>query len=42
MGAGGGVLLSHPVQQGDMWRLCRTQDIAVKDWVGAPLKTVFG
>jgi len=34
VGAGGGVLLSHPVQEGDMWRMCRTQDIAVKDWVG--------
>jgi isocitrate dehydrogenase len=29
----GTVLLSHPVEAGDIWRMCQTKDIAVKDWV---------
>ena len=31
--AAGGVLLSHPVEQGDIWRACRVKDAAVRDWV---------
>jgi isocitrate dehydrogenase len=29
----GAVLLSHEVEQGDIWRACQTKDIAVRDWV---------
>jgi len=29
----GDVLLSHDVEQGDIWRLCRTNDAAIRDWV---------
>ena len=29
----GTVLLSHPVEAGDIWRMCQTKDAAVKDWV---------
>jgi isocitrate dehydrogenase len=31
--AAGSVLLSHPVEQGDIWRACRVKDAAVRDWV---------
>ena len=31
--AEGGVLLSHPVEQDDIWRLCRVKDAPVRDWV---------
>jgi isocitrate dehydrogenase len=27
------VLLAHDVEQGDIWRLCRTTDAAIRDWV---------
>jgi isocitrate dehydrogenase len=27
------VLLTHDVEQGDVWRLCRTSDAAIRDWV---------
>ena len=27
------VLLSHEVEQGDVWRMCRTTDAAIRDWV---------
>ena len=30
---GGGVLLEHDVERGDIWRACQTKDIAVRDWV---------
>ena len=26
-------LLQHEVEKGDIWRSCRTTDIAIKDWV---------
>ncbi len=26
-------LLSHTVEQGDIWRMCRTTDAAIRDWV---------
>ncbi|MGV6810103.1 MAG: NADP-dependent isocitrate dehydrogenase [bacterium] len=29
----GQVLLSHDVEQGDIWRMCQTKDVAIKDWV---------
>ena len=29
----GNTLLSHEVEQGDIWRMCQTKDIAIKDWV---------
>ncbi len=29
----GSTLLSHPVEAGDIWRMCQTKDAAVKDWV---------
>jgi len=31
--ASGAVLLSHDVEQGDIWRACQTKDIAIRDWV---------
>ena len=27
------VLLEHKVSQGDIWRMCQTKDVAIKDWV---------
>ena len=29
----GNILLSHNVEQGDIWRMCQTKDAPVKDWV---------
>lgn len=29
----GKTLLSHEVEEGDIWRMCQTKDIAIKDWV---------
>jgi isocitrate dehydrogenase len=29
----GQVLTSHAVQAGDVWRMCQTKDVAVRDWV---------
>jgi isocitrate dehydrogenase len=29
----GNVLMQHPVKQGDIWRMCQTKDVAIKDWV---------
>ena len=31
--ADGKVLTQHDVQKGDIWRMCQTKDIAIKDWV---------
>ena len=31
--ADGKVLTQHEVQQGDIWRMCQTKDIAIRDWV---------
>ena len=31
--AGGATLLEHVVQKGDIWRMCQTKDLAVRDWV---------
>jgi len=29
----GAVLLEHGVEQGDIWRMCQTRDLPIKDWV---------
>ena len=29
----GNVLLEHEVENGDIWRMCQTRDIAIRDWV---------
>merc|ERR1719291_1559589 len=29
----GQVLLSHVVEEGDVWRMCQTKDIPIQDWV---------
>ncbi len=29
----GNELISHAVEAGDIWRMCQTKDVAVKDWV---------
>ena len=29
----GDALLEHSVEQGDIWRMCQTKDVAVRDWV---------
>ena len=31
--ASGNMLLEHAVEQGDIWRMCQTKDVAVRDWV---------
>jgi isocitrate dehydrogenase len=31
--AGGTVLTQHAVAAGDIWRMCQTKDVAVRDWV---------
>jgi isocitrate dehydrogenase len=31
--AEGKVLTQHEVVQGDIWRMCQTKDVAIKDWV---------
>jgi len=31
--ANGNVLLSHTVEQGDIWRMCQTKDLPIQDWV---------
>ena len=31
--AGDRSLLSHEVEEGDIWRMCRTNDAAIRDWV---------
>jgi len=29
----GNVLMQHAVQQGDIWRMCQTKDLPIRDWV---------
>lgn len=29
----GDVLLAHAVEQGDIWRMCQTKDLPIRDWV---------
>ena len=31
--AAGHVLLEHPVEPGDIWRMCQTKDLPIQDWV---------
>ncbi len=31
--AAGDVLMSHPVEAGDIWRACQTKDAPIRDWV---------
>ncbi len=31
--ANGKVLAQHEVQQGDIWRMCQTKDLPIRDWV---------
>lgn len=31
--ADGTVLMEHAVQPGDIWRMCQTKDVAIRDWV---------
>ena len=31
--ADGAVLMEHPVETGDIWRMCQTRDLPVQDWV---------
>jgi isocitrate dehydrogenase len=31
--ASGNILLQHKVQQGDIWRMCQTRDLPIRDWV---------
>ena len=30
----GNILLEQNVEKGDIWRMCQTKDIAIRDWVG--------
>ena len=30
---GGNVLLEHKVEKGDIWRMCQTRDLPIRDWV---------
>jgi isocitrate dehydrogenase len=31
--AAGDTLMSHKVEQGDIWRMCQTKDLPIQDWV---------
>ena len=31
--AGGATIFEHAVEQGDVWRMCRTKDLPIRDWV---------
>ncbi len=31
--ASGEKLFEHPVEKGDIWRMCRTRDLPIRDWV---------
>jgi isocitrate dehydrogenase len=34
----GTALLEHPVEPGDVWRMCQTKDIPIQDWVKLAVK----
>ncbi|NCJ05541.1 NADP-dependent isocitrate dehydrogenase [Synechococcales cyanobacterium C] len=36
--ATGKVLMAHPVEKGDIWRMCQTQDLPIQDWVKLAVK----
>ena len=29
----GNLIFEHPVEAGDVWRMCQTKDVAIRDWV---------
>ena len=29
----GDILMQHPVRKGDIWRMCQTRDLPIRDWV---------
>ncbi|MGI9204780.1 MAG: NADP-dependent isocitrate dehydrogenase [Woeseiaceae bacterium] len=31
--ASGNILLEHAVEEGDIWRMCQTKDLPIRDWV---------
>ena len=31
--AGGNVVMEHAVHSGDIWRMCQTKDLPIRDWV---------
>ena len=33
VGSDGAVLTEHHVEKGDIWRMCQTKDVAIRDWV---------
>jgi len=33
VGAGGATLFEHAVEEGDIWRMCQTKDLPIRDWV---------
>jgi isocitrate dehydrogenase len=33
IGPDGAVLMEHPVETGDIWRMCQTRDLPIQDWV---------
>ena len=34
----GNTLLEHPVSRGDIWRMCQTKDLPIRDWVKLAVK----
>jgi isocitrate dehydrogenase len=34
----GAVLMSHEVEEGDVWRACQTKDAPIRDWVGLAVR----
>jgi isocitrate dehydrogenase len=33
LAATGATLMEHPVERGDIWRMCQTKDLPIQDWV---------
>jgi isocitrate dehydrogenase len=33
IGPGGATLFEHAVEEGDIWRMCQTKDLPIRDWV---------
>jgi isocitrate dehydrogenase len=36
--AAGQTLVEHPVEKGDIWRMCQTKDLPIQDWVKLAVK----
>ncbi len=34
----GETVVEHPVEKGDIWRMCQTKDAPIKDWVGLAVR----